>query len=174
MSNQKIFAQMSLITEELFILSTGSACNSEDEFSPEWEEISPPDKQLQEYDTDFCTSPVTLASAAVFSPLSEAADTAETKQSPQLSAEIVAKSLLEKFSDRKHPAASELQWLVSFQDAPQCLLPLPETVAVAPDDILQVEAVTKKPLCKQDSLPVSSNMTVYDHTFSNPLLTGQL
>ena len=146
-------------------MSTGSACDSEDDLSPEWEEISPSDKQPQEYDTDFCTSSVTLASIATFSPSSEAADVLETKLSTQLSAETVAKSLLEKFSDRKHPAASELQWLVSFQDAPQSLLPLPEAVAVAPDDVHQVEAFTKKPLCKQDSLPVSSNMIVYDHSF---------
>jgi len=162
---------MSLISEEVFIMFTGSACDSEDELSPEWEEISTSDKQLQEYDTDLCTSSVTLGSVATFSPSSEAADVLETKLSTQLSAETVAKSLLEKFSDRKHPAASELQWLVSFQDAPQCLLPLPEAVAVAPDDVLQVEVFTKKPLCKQDSLPVSSNMIVYDHTFFKKLFS---
>ena len=154
-----MFAQnlMSLISNELFIMSTGSACDSEDEISAEWEEISPSDKQLQEYDTDFSTSSVTLASVATLSPSSEAADVLDTKLSTQLSAETVAKSLLEKFSDRKHPAASELQWLVSFQDAPQRLLPLPEAVAVAPDDVFQVESFTKKTLCKQDSLPVSSS-----------------
>ena len=147
---------MSLISEEMFIMSTGSACDSEDELNPEWEEISPSDKQLQEYDADCCTSSVTLASVAHFSPSSETTDVVATKLFTQLSAETVAKSLLEKFSNRKHPAASELQWLVSFQDAPQCLLPLPEAVAVAPDDVLQVEAFTKKSLSKQDSLPVSS------------------
>ena len=137
-------------------MSTGSACDSEDELNPEWEEISPSDKQLQEYDADCCTPSVTLASVAHFSPSSETTDVVATKLFTQLSAETVAKSLLEKFSNRKHPAASELQWLVSFQDAPQCLLPLPEAVAVAPDDVLQVEAFTKKSLSKQDSLPVSS------------------
>ena len=147
---------MSLISEEVFIMSTGSACDSEDELSPEWEDISPSDKQLQEYDADCSTSSVTLASVAHFSPSSETADVVVTKLSTQLSAETVAKSLLEKFSNRKHPAASELQWLVSFQDAPQSLLPLPEAVAVAPDDVLQVEAFPKKSLSKQDSLPVSS------------------
>lgn len=147
---------MSLIREEMFIMSTGSACDSEDDLCPEWEEISPSDKQLQEYDADFSTSSVTLASVAHVSPSSETTDVLATKLSTQLSAETVAKSLLEKFANRKHPAASELQWLVSFQDAPQCLLPLPEAVAVAPDDVLQVEAFTKKSLSKQDSLPVSS------------------
>ena len=39
---------MSLISEEVFIMFTGSACDSEDELSPEWEEISTSDKQLQE------------------------------------------------------------------------------------------------------------------------------
>lgn len=147
------------------IVSLGSECGSEDELSPEWEEISPSDEQLQEYNTDFCTSTATFQSAATDSdPLSEAADDAENKQSTQLSAETVAKSLLQKFANRKHPAASELEWLVSFKDAPQCLLPLPETVAVAPDDVLQVEVLKPKPVSRQNSLPVSTYITVCDDT----------
>ncbi|XP_078381012.1 run domain Beclin-1-interacting and cysteine-rich domain-containing protein-like [Oculina patagonica] len=133
--------------------SSRSAYESEDELSPEWEEITSSDKQLQEYNTDFSMHTATLVSVADLDPLTEAADNAEIKQSTQLSAETVAKSLLQKFANRKHPAASELQWLVSFQDAPQCLLPLPQAVAVAPDDVQQVEASTQKPVSKQDSLP---------------------
>ncbi|EDO46085.1 predicted protein, partial [Nematostella vectensis] len=60
----------------------------------------------------------------------------EFSTSPPLSAEAVAKSLLQKFANKKHPAASELQWLVSENDVPQSLLPLPQTYAVAPDDVL--------------------------------------
>ena len=84
---------------------------------------------------------------------------AEAKNSSQLSAETVAKCLLQKFANRRHPAASELQWLVSFQDAPQSLLPLPKTVAVAPDDVPQVDSLKRNnSVSRQNSLPV---ITVY-------------
>ena len=89
------------------------------------------------------------------------ANTAETPaeftQLHPLSAEAVAKNLLQKFANRKHPAACELQWLVSFQDAPQTLLPLPQTVAVAPDDAVEDEGMKHKPASRQNSLPVSIN-----------------
>ena len=137
------------------LYNLGSACESDNELSPDWEEIAPSGKQLQEYNTDIRVPTATLASITDFDPLSEAGDNADIKQSSQLSAETVAKSLLQKFANRKHPAASELQWLVSFQDAPQCLLPLPHAVAVAPDDIHEVEAFTQKSVSKQDLLPVS-------------------
>lgn len=51
-----------------------------------------------------------------------------------LTAENVALNLLKHFSDQKLPKASELEWLVSEQEAPQKLLPLPTSVAVSPDD----------------------------------------
>lgn len=165
-------------SEEFVIISLGSAYESEDELSPEWEEITSSDKQLQEYNTDFSMHTATLVSVADLDPLTEAADNAEIKQSTQLSAETVAKSLLQKFANRKHPAASELQWLVSFQDAPQCLLPLPQAVAVAPDDVQQVKASTQKPVSKQDSLPVSTYMIACNHTlitsFDNYVVNSSL
>ena len=40
-------------------------------------------------------------------------------QSAQVSAESVAISLLKKFSEKQLPKASDLEWLVSEQDAPQ-------------------------------------------------------
>lgn len=132
-------------------------CESEDELSPDWEEISPTDEQLREYQNDFRTSTSTLGSTADKDPSAEAVDAVEAKLSPQLSAETVAKSLLQKFANSRHPAASELQWLVSFQDAPQCLLPLPETVAVAPDEVPQADSVKKNAVTRQNSLPVTSN-----------------
>lgn len=51
-----------------------------------------------------------------------------------LSAESVAISLLKRFSEKQLPKASDLQWLVSEQDAPQALLPLPNSYPVSPDD----------------------------------------
>uniref|UniRef100_A0A146LY27 Run domain Beclin-1 interacting and cystein-rich containing protein n=1 Tax=Lygus hesperus TaxID=30085 RepID=A0A146LY27_LYGHE len=50
------------------------------------------------------------------------------------SAELVALSLLAKFSDRHLPKASEMEWLVSEKEAPQQLLPLPGSI-LADDDM---------------------------------------
>ncbi|XP_011505731.1 PREDICTED: run domain Beclin-1 interacting and cysteine-rich containing protein [Ceratosolen solmsi marchali] len=51
-----------------------------------------------------------------------------------ISAEGVALSLISRFSEKHLPRASELKWLVSEQDAPQRLLPLPKSWPVSPDD----------------------------------------
>lgn len=51
-----------------------------------------------------------------------------------LSAESVALSLISKFSDKQLPRACDLMWLVSEQDAPQQLLPMPSSWAVNPDE----------------------------------------
>lgn len=130
-------------------------CDSEDELSQDWEEISSTNEELQEYGDYLYTSTVTLVSSEMDLASTEFVDNLETKHSTQLSAETVAKNLLQKFANRKHPVANELQWLVSYQDAPQSLLPLPETVAVAPDDVPQVELLMKNPLTRQNSLPVT-------------------
>lgn len=130
-------------------------CDSEDELSQDWEEISSTNEELQEYGDYLYTSTVTLVSSEMDLASTESVDNLDTKPSTQLSAETVAKNLLQKFANRKHPVANELQWLVSYQDAPQSLLPLPETVAVAPDDVPQVELLMKNPLTRQNSLPVT-------------------
>lgn len=52
------------------------------------------------------------------------------------SAEVVAKSLLKKFAGRKLPAASDLKWIVSEDQVPQAILPLPNAWPVSPDDAL--------------------------------------
>ena len=77
----------------------------------------------------------------------------ESSTSPPLSAEAVAKSLLKKFANKKHPAASELQWLVSENDVPQSLLPLPQGYSVAPDDVREQEDLPSKE--RRSSAPVS-------------------
>ncbi|GJQ66947.1 hypothetical protein Trydic_g7961 [Trypoxylus dichotomus] len=51
-----------------------------------------------------------------------------------LSAEGVALSLISKFNEKQLPRASELEWLVSEEDAPQALLPLPKSWPINPDD----------------------------------------
>ncbi|KAG6931937.1 RUN and cysteine rich domain containing beclin 1 interacting protein, partial [Chelydra serpentina] len=50
------------------------------------------------------------------------------------SAEAVAMGLLKQFEGMQLPAASELDWLVPEQDAPQKLLPIPDSLPISPDD----------------------------------------
>ncbi|XP_053368393.1 run domain Beclin-1-interacting and cysteine-rich domain-containing protein [Clarias gariepinus] len=50
------------------------------------------------------------------------------------SAESVAMGLLRQFEGLQLPAASELEWLVPEQDAPQKLLPMPDSLPISPDD----------------------------------------
>ncbi|KAL0101612.1 hypothetical protein PUN28_019030 [Cardiocondyla obscurior] len=62
-----------------------------------------------------------------------------------VSAEGVALSLISRFSEKQLPRASELQWLVSEKDAPQCLLPMPKSWPVSPDEV-EVEDARTIPL----------------------------
>ncbi|XP_045131398.1 run domain Beclin-1-interacting and cysteine-rich domain-containing protein-like isoform X2 [Portunus trituberculatus] len=50
------------------------------------------------------------------------------------SAEKVAINLLKNFNEQRLPKASELEWLVTEEEAPQKLLPLPTSIAVGPED----------------------------------------
>ncbi|XP_047442164.1 run domain Beclin-1-interacting and cysteine-rich domain-containing protein isoform X3 [Mugil cephalus] len=50
------------------------------------------------------------------------------------SAESVAMGLLRQFEGMQLPAASELDWLVPEHDAPQKLLPMPNSLPISPDD----------------------------------------
>ncbi|XP_036099122.1 run domain Beclin-1-interacting and cysteine-rich domain-containing protein isoform X4 [Molossus molossus] len=50
------------------------------------------------------------------------------------SAEAVAMGLLKQFEGMQLPAASELEWLVPEHDAPQKLLPFPDSLPISPDD----------------------------------------
>ncbi|GLH04088.1 Uncharacterized protein GBIM_09869 [Gryllus bimaculatus] len=63
-----------------------------------------------------------------------------------VSAEGVALSLLRQFSDKQLPRASDLQWLVSEQDAPQQLLPLPTSWPVSPDEAEDADMRQATPL----------------------------
>lgn len=51
-----------------------------------------------------------------------------------LSAEGVALSLISRFNEKQLPRASDLEWLVSEEDAPQALLPLPKSWPISPDE----------------------------------------
>ncbi|KFZ69139.1 Run domain Beclin-1 interacting and cysteine-rich containing protein, partial [Podiceps cristatus] len=50
------------------------------------------------------------------------------------SADAVAMGLLKQFEGMQLPAASELEWLVPEHDAPQKLLPIPDSLPISPDD----------------------------------------
>lgn len=67
----------------------------------------------------------------------------QESDSVNLTAESVALSLLRKFSEKHLPKASELQWLVSEQEAPQRLLPLPDSWPISPDVIEEEYNLTK-------------------------------
>ncbi|XP_013409289.1 run domain Beclin-1-interacting and cysteine-rich domain-containing protein-like [Lingula anatina] len=58
----------------------------------------------------------------------------QSGNSGNLSAESVAIALLKRFSEHQLPKASDLEWLVSEQDVPQKLLPLPDSLPISPDD----------------------------------------
>lgn len=62
-------------------------------------------------------------------------NTSSELNSAQLSAETVALSLLRRYSEKQLPKASDLEWLVSEQDAPQRLLPLPDSWPISPDSV---------------------------------------
>lgn len=63
-----------------------------------------------------------------------------------VSAEGVALSLLRQFSEKQLPRASDLQWLVSEQDAPQQLLPLPTSWPISPDEAEDADMRQATPL----------------------------
>nr|XP_019545002.2 run domain Beclin-1-interacting and cysteine-rich domain-containing protein [Aedes albopictus] len=65
----------------------------------------------------------------------EAVEASECGDTKSYSAEAVALSLLSKFNEKQLPTACEMLWLVSEQDAPQQLLPIPPDGYIAnPDD----------------------------------------
>lgn len=51
-----------------------------------------------------------------------------------LSAEGVALSLISRFNEKHLPRASELEWLISEEEVPQALLPLPKSWPINPDE----------------------------------------
>ncbi|XP_060554922.1 run domain Beclin-1-interacting and cysteine-rich domain-containing protein-like isoform X2 [Ruditapes philippinarum] len=72
------------------------------------------------------------------------------------SAESVAISLLKKFTEKQLPKASDLEWLVTEQEAPQRLLPLPNSYPVSPDDA--ENSNKSKPLVKSSRTRIRGNM----------------
>ncbi|EFX77119.1 hypothetical protein DAPPUDRAFT_54583 [Daphnia pulex] len=75
---------------------------------------------------------------ALFSPSPPSPVSTSTPSTPlnesTVSAENIALSLLGHFSQLRLPNESEMEWLVSEKDAPQHLLPMPQSWPVNPDD----------------------------------------
>uniref|UniRef100_A0A1I8QBJ1 Phorbol-ester/DAG-type domain-containing protein n=1 Tax=Stomoxys calcitrans TaxID=35570 RepID=A0A1I8QBJ1_STOCA len=67
---------------------------------------------------------------------------AEDVSVESLSAEVVGLSLISKFDEEQLPKVSELKWLVSDEDTPQNLLPMPDLTGNNPDDHV-IHSVTR-------------------------------
>lgn len=59
-----------------------------------------------------------------------------------LTAEVVGLSLISKFDEKHLPKVSELKWLVSDEDTPQNLLPMPDLSGNNPDEHV-IHSVTR-------------------------------
>ncbi|KAL4219862.1 hypothetical protein ACF0H5_020273 [Mactra antiquata] len=70
-------------------------------------------------------------------------ESSTSEKTSLFSAESVAISLLRKFSEKQLPKASDLQWIVSEKDAPQQLLPLPNSYPVSPDDADNIDGAKR-------------------------------
>ncbi|XP_051549998.1 run domain Beclin-1-interacting and cysteine-rich domain-containing protein-like isoform X2 [Myxocyprinus asiaticus] len=108
--------------------SSGSQRSSQDLFHAsdsgsdrEVEDIEPRDADIKRSVT--CSSRSFLSSESI-----------SPSMLPSNSAESVAMGLLRQFEGMQLPAASELDWLVPEQDAPQKLLPIPDSLPISPDD----------------------------------------
>ncbi|XP_011182004.2 run domain Beclin-1-interacting and cysteine-rich domain-containing protein [Zeugodacus cucurbitae] len=60
-----------------------------------------------------------------------------------LSAEVVGLSLISKFNDKHLPKVSELKWLVSEEDTPQQLLPMPDNSPTSNPDENVIRPITR-------------------------------
>ncbi|XP_039960797.1 run domain Beclin-1-interacting and cysteine-rich domain-containing protein [Bactrocera tryoni] len=60
-----------------------------------------------------------------------------------LSAEVVGLSLISKFNDKHLPKVSELKWLVSEEDTPQQLLPMPDNSPTSNPDENVIQPLTR-------------------------------
>jgi len=123
-----------------------SSCVDSDDIDLDWEQIS--EEHVHNL-SNLSASETTLVPE--MHPAVLDVSSMESSASPPLSAEAVAKSLLQKFANKKHPAASELQWLVSENDVPQSLLPLPKAFSVDPEEGMRY---VDDGLDKRKTLPV--------------------
>ncbi|KAA0712461.1 Run domain [Triplophysa tibetana] len=108
--------------------SAGSRRSSQDSFHPS---DSGSDREVEDIelrDADIKRS-VTSSSRSFLSSESISPSMLQSN-----SAESVAMGLLRQFEGMQLPAASELDWLVPEQDAPQKLLPIPDSLPISPDD----------------------------------------
>ncbi|CAH1183323.1 unnamed protein product [Phaedon cochleariae] len=121
--------------------TTVSPCSSTSEFGSEFsgsDEVE--DFDITETSKLEESAGLSMSMASLYSEadLTKRARGAPDGASDITSAEGVALSLISKFSDKQLPRASDLEWLVSEEDAPQALLPLPKSWPVSPDSAEEV------------------------------------
>lgn len=124
-------------------LSTSSDTSSENIFTDDVEDLEIDDERnaAKLKNAGFSISMASLYSNADLYQSSPAHGTESTLTESSMSAEGVALSLISRFSEKHLPRASELQWLVSEQDAPQRLLPLPKSWPVSPDEAENLQSI---------------------------------
>ncbi|XP_076647774.1 run domain Beclin-1-interacting and cysteine-rich domain-containing protein rubicon isoform X2 [Halictus rubicundus] len=125
-------------------LSTSSDTPSEDIFTDEIEDVEMNDERnaLKLKNAGISISMASLYSDADLYQSSPSHGTDSTLTESSMSAEGVALSLISKFSEKQLPRASELQWLVSEEEAPQRLLPLPKSWPVSPEETESSEKIS--------------------------------
>ncbi|XP_076292107.1 run domain Beclin-1-interacting and cysteine-rich domain-containing protein rubicon isoform X2 [Lasioglossum baleicum] len=125
-------------------LSTSFDTSSEDIFTDEIEDVEMNDERNASKlkNAGISISMASLYSDADLYQSSPSHGTESTLTESTMSAEGVALSLISKFSEKQLPRASELQWLVSEEEAPQRLLPLPKSWPVSPEEMESSEKIS--------------------------------
>uniref|UniRef100_A0A1B6CXH4 RUN domain-containing protein n=1 Tax=Clastoptera arizonana TaxID=38151 RepID=A0A1B6CXH4_9HEMI len=82
----------------------------------------------------FSAAGLSISMASLYSGIDLAPKPPTTNSESVTSAEGVALALLSRFSDKKLPRASDIEWLVSEEDVKQKLLPFPSSWPVSPDE----------------------------------------
>ncbi|XP_059425844.1 run domain Beclin-1-interacting and cysteine-rich domain-containing protein isoform X3 [Carassius carassius] len=107
--------------------SGGSRRSSQDSFHPS---DSGSDRDVEDIELKDADIKRSVSSSRSFL----SSDTISPSVLQSNSAESVAMGLLRQFEGMQLPAASELDWLVPEHDAPQKLLPMPDSLPISPDD----------------------------------------
>ncbi|XP_016329968.1 run domain Beclin-1-interacting and cysteine-rich domain-containing protein isoform X2 [Sinocyclocheilus anshuiensis] len=107
--------------------SGGSRRSSQDSFHPS---DSGSDRDVEDFELKDADIKRSASSSRSFL----SSDSISPSMLQSNSAESVAMGLLRQFEGMQLPAASELDWLGPEHDAPQKLLPIPDSLPISPDD----------------------------------------
>uniref|UniRef100_A0A671RDM9 Run domain Beclin-1-interacting and cysteine-rich domain-containing protein-like n=1 Tax=Sinocyclocheilus anshuiensis TaxID=1608454 RepID=A0A671RDM9_9TELE len=114
-------------TEIPSVDSGGSRRSSQDSFHPS---DSGSDRDVEDFELKDADIKRSASSSRSFL----SSDSISPSMLQSNSAESVAMGLLRQFEGMQLPAASELDWLGPEHDAPQKLLPIPDSLPISPDD----------------------------------------